>query len=60
MGEYGAAASWEEEGGCGLRHRGRRRRGLRRRVRKKAVRQEEEGAAACKRRWGKGLRVWVS
>jgi hypothetical protein len=54
-------------GGCGLRCRGRRR-GLQRAapwkeeervaacgaVRNKEARLEEEGATACKRRWGKG------
>jgi hypothetical protein len=40
--------------GCGAVGGGGRGCGVRRRVRKKAVRLEEEGAAACKRRWGKG------
>jgi hypothetical protein len=46
----------EEEGAavCGAVGGGGRGCAVWRRVRKKAVRLEEEGAAACKRRWGKG------
>jgi hypothetical protein len=43
-GVWGCGAVGGGGGGCGLR----------RRVRKKEARLEEEGAAACKRRWGKG------